>query len=105
MNDSLTSKPRRHATAAERAQWVEQFQQSNLSARDFALQHGLGLSTLQRWLRADPALAVAPSVFTEVKLAATSGRWAAEVQRPDGWIVRLAPEASQALLPHLLRPC
>jgi hypothetical protein len=44
-------------------------------------------------------------VWRELKLDGLPGarHWAAEVVRPDGWIVRIAPNASASLLEELLR--
>lgn len=96
---------------AERRQWVRRYERSGLSRAAFARQHGLGLSTLVRW-QAEHTLPVealpeAPS-FREVPMSAafTSSPWVAEVQRPDGWVVRVSA-ASLPLVEKLLlsRPC
>lgn len=96
---------------AERRQWVRRYERSGLSRASFARQHGLGLSTLGRWQAEHTvpveALAEAPS-FREVHLSPVIGSspWVAEVQRPDGWIVRV----NAAALPWVekllaSRPC
>jgi hypothetical protein len=49
----IMSPVRRHKTAAERAEIIASYERQwrQLSQRDFATQHGIALSTLQRWLR------------------------------------------------------
>jgi hypothetical protein len=97
--------PRRpRSTAAERAQWGRRYQQSGLSQREFARQQAIGLSTLQRWLRETPA-PEPPPVFAEVAWPAVAPRWAVEVVRADGTVLRLTAEVPPAWLPHCLPPC
>jgi hypothetical protein len=95
---------RRHSKPEERRRWARRFYKSRLSQRDFAVRHGLVLSTLQRWLRQEPDTDPAPA-FAEVKLAQFSARWAAEVVRRDGTILRLAHDVPARLLAQLLSPC
>lgn len=48
----LKLKPhRKHLTQAQREQIIHDYHQSHLTQRQFAAQAGLGLSTLQLWLR------------------------------------------------------
>jgi hypothetical protein len=124
MND-FSRRPR--STAAERAVWAQRFFQSGLLLREFAAQHGLKLSTLQRWVASSPGAApgtpgcqknkiisssLAP-VFAQVEWplaagssgSASSSAWAAELFRADGSILRLAHDVSPALLKQLLRAC
>jgi hypothetical protein len=107
--------------------WKRRFLQSGLLLREFAAQHGLKLSTLQRWVASSPGAtlgtpgcdkisssSVAP-LFAEVTLPAgssplsssssSSPLWVAELVRPDGSMLRLAHDASSALLKQLLRAC
>ena len=94
----------KHSSPAERVQWAQRFYQSGLSQREFAAQHRLRLSTLQRWLRQNPLRSPAPS-FAEIKLPRVTSRWALEVIRSDGTVVRVAHDASPALLQNLLAAC
>ena len=100
---------RRHSTAEERAAWLREYERAGLSQVEFAEQHRLGLSTLRRWIaqsrNAADSPAEAPPAWHEVKLPSTVApmRWAAELVRPDGWIVRVAPEASPAWVAEVLR--
>ena len=71
--------------------------------------------TLQRWLarvESDGQPGLPSKVqFTEVKwpapihLADGGCRWAAELCRPSGWIVRLAHDVPSGLVEQLLRVC
>ena len=92
--------PRRpRSSAEERAQWVSQYHSSQVSAREFAQQHGLKEGTLQRWIREEgqPSQACSEATeFQEVRCSAFSsaGAWAAEVVLPGGILVRLGATAS-----------
>lgn len=95
----------------ERGQWVRRFERGGLSRAAFARQHGLSVSTLVRWM-AEHAKPAGPAAdvpaFREVPMSAafTSAPWVAEVQRPDGWVVRVNA-AALPLVEKLLssRPC
>lgn len=105
MNGSSVSARRRpRSSAAERAQWAQRYFQSGLTQREFALQHGLRLSTLQRWVVQQAGCTSTPA-FAELKLPALpgAGSWAAEVVRADGATLRLAHDVTPALLRQLLR--
>jgi hypothetical protein len=126
MNEVLR-RPR--STAAERALWKQRFLQSGLLLREFAAQHRIKLSTLQRWVTFSPGVSTrspggdqinshpAAPVFAEVQwplpagsspfssAASSSPAWAAELVRPDGSTLRLAPDVSAPLLKLLLRAC
>jgi hypothetical protein len=78
-----------------------------LTQRDFAGRHGVGLSTLSKWLRIE-STSVAPFVkFQEVVLPNTPLRYAVEVVSPQGWTVRLQNGSKIETLPQLLQalPC
>ena len=94
----------KHSSPAERAQWTHRFYQSGLSRPEFAARHRLRLSTLQRWLRQNSVPSSAPS-FAEIKLPQVTSRWALEVIRSDGTVVRVAHDASPALVQNLLGAC
>ena len=90
---------------------MRQYLRSGLSQRAFADQHQLGLSSLRKWIaqhagQAGTTVEVAPG-WHEVTLPAAAGprRWAAELVRPDGLLLRLASEASPAWVGALLRSC
>lgn len=73
----------------------------------------MGLSTLRKWIAQDGSQALAgrngKPVWQELKLEGIpcAQRWAAEVVRPDGLVVRVAQDTPSALLDELLRvrPC
>lgn len=100
---------RGRSTPAERAQWRERFARSGLSRREFAAQNHLGLQTLYRWLseKPGPAPRKFKPAFTELQLPMAAGapRWAAEVLRANGSLVRLAHDVPQTLLERLLETC
>lgn len=110
-------RPRRRRTPQQRVELLTQFRRSGLSQRDFVQSHGLGLSTLTKWLRAERLAGVKPperngSVpFEEVNLRPPfrSTGWAAEVVLTDGAVLRLSAQAEAAwgaeLLQALRRPC
>src|SRR5207249_4937616 len=85
---------RRRSTPEQRANVVRRYERLGLSQREFAQRHHLGLSTLRKWI----AQATGPAwsgrngkpVWQELKLDGLSvtTRWAAEVVRPDGLVVR-----------------
>ena len=110
MNDSYASERRRpRSTPEQRANWVRRYERSGLSQRAFAERHHLGLFSLRKWI-VQNAVPVrgdtdARAVWQELKLDALPGvtRWAAEVVRPDGLVVRVAHDTPVALLEELLR--
>jgi transposase-like protein len=94
---SLQRRPR--SSAEERGQWLAQYHCSQLSAREFAKQHGLNDGTLQRWIREERQYAKSSSEtpgFQQVHMTSwvTAGAWVAEVVLPGGIAVRLAATAS-----------
>lgn len=100
---------RHRTTPQERAEWVRRFERSGLTRREFAARHGLGSSTLDRWrAQSSQALASTPPPLREVSLGQVLGpaQWVAEVQRSDGWTVRVRA-AALPLVAALLttRPC
>lgn len=95
---------RPRTTAAERAAWVQRFAGSGLTQRAFAQQHQLGLSTLQKWLtQARCCPGAAPLLWQELPVPMAGGacRWAAELVRPDGLTLRLAPDSPAELVNRL----
>lgn len=94
-----------------------EYRRSGLSQRDFVQTHGLGLSTLTKWLREERRNGVEPAerngsvAFEEVKLSPPfhPAGWAAEVALADGAVLRLSLQAgiawATALLETLRRPC
>lgn len=103
--EALTLQRRPRASAEERAQWVAKYHSSQLSAREFAQEHGLNDGTLQRWIREEgqrnQSGREAP-VFQQVHLSPLlTAAWAAEVMLPGGIAVRLAATASAAWMRSL----
>ena len=98
---------RRRRTSEQRQQLVTRFHRSQLTQRDFAARHGIGLSTLNKWLRLERDAVPAKVKFQEVRLPNPTSRWPIEVVSPQGWIVRLQNSSEVQALPQLLRalPC
>jgi hypothetical protein len=93
--------PYHRTTPTERERWVRQFEASGLSQRDFATRHGMGLSTLGKWLQLEKAVParLASLPWQEVALAAVpSPAWAAEIAFKDGSTLRLGASAADTLL-------
>jgi hypothetical protein len=78
-----------------------------MTQRDFANGHGVGLSTLNKWLRLERNAAPPKMKFKEVGLLNPASRWPVEVVSPQGWIVRLQAGSAVEMLPELLQalPC
>ena len=86
---------------------MTRFHRSQLTQRDFAARHGIGLSTLGKWLQCESKAKLPPVRFQEVRLPTPTSRWPVEVVSPQGWIVRLQNSSEVQALPQLLRalPC
>ena len=86
---------------------LTRFHESELTQRDFANQHGVGLSTLVKWLRVERDAKPSKVKFQEVRLLNPPTRWPVEVVSPQGWIVRLQSGSDLQQLPQLLQalPC
>ena len=78
-----------------------------MTQRDFANSHGVGLSTLVKWLRLEREAVPAKVKFQEVRLPNPASPWPVEVVSPQGWIVRLQNGSDVQMLPELLQalPC
>jgi transposase-like protein len=98
---------RRRWTPTQRQRLLARFHQSRLKQKDFAARHGIGLSTLSKWLRLERDAVPEKVKFQEVRLPNPTPRWPIEVVSPQGWIVRLHNSSELETLPQLLRslPC
>ena len=107
MTSSKDVPVRRRRTPKQRQRLVTRFHRSRLTQRDFAARHGIGLSTLNKWLRLERDVGPAKVSFQEVRLPNPTPRWPIEVVSPQGWIVRLQNSSELQTLPQLLRalPC
>src|SRR5580658_9561888 len=107
MYSSKSGSRRRRWTTKQRQRFLARFHQSQLTQRDFASRHGVGLSTLSKWLRIENE-AVSPSVkFQEMTLPSMPPRYALEVVSPQGWTVRLQNGSEIESLAQVLQslPC
>src|SRR5208283_1837727 len=98
---------RRRWTSEQRQRFLADFHQSEMTQREFANSHGVGLSTLGKWLRDERKVTSPPVKFQEVVLPITPIRYAVEVVSPQGWIVRVQNGSDVECLPELLLalPC
>jgi transposase-like protein len=98
---------RRRWTDKQRQRLLARFHESQLTQRDFAGRHGVGLSTLSKWLRVESETPPQPVKFQEVTLPKMQARYAVEVVSPQGWTVRLQNGSDVQQLPALLQalPC
>lgn len=107
MDTSKTGFGRRRWTSKQRQRLLARFQQSQLTLKQFATRHGVGLSTLSKWLRLEREAVPAKVNFQEVRLPGPASPWPVEVVSPQGWIVRLQNSSDVQQLPQLLQalPC
>jgi len=107
MYASKSGSGRRRWTVKQRQRLLARFHQSHLTQRDFASRHGVGLSTLSKWLRVESEATSPPVKFQEVTLPNMPLRYAVEVVSPQGWTVRLQNSSEIQSLPQLLQalPC
>ncbi len=94
---------RHRFTAQQRQRLVARFHQSQLTRKEFAARHGVGFSTLSKWLQ-DERHAGKPAVsFQEMVMPTAATKWAVEVTSPKGWTVRLNDSSAIPSLPKVLR--
>jgi transposase-like protein len=89
MDTSRTGSGRRRWTSKQRQRLLALFHQNEIRQRDFAIRHGVGLSTLSKWLRLERDAVPAKVKFQEVQLPNPASRWPIEVVSPQGRILRL----------------
>ena len=87
--------PRQYRTRAEKAKLVAAYRHSGLRQRDFALQHGIAPSNIQRWVGQFPASATPahPAALVEVPnlLATQPGPGAYRLHLARGLQLEVAP--------------
>ena len=107
MENTKTGSGRRRWTRMQRQGMLARFHESQLTQSEFATQHGVGLSTLSKWLRLERDSVPAKVAFQEVRLPSPVKHWPIEVVSPQGWVVRLQNSSDVQRLPELLRtlPC
>ena len=107
MEKTKTGSGRRRWTRKQRQGLLARFHESQFTQSEFATQHGVGLSTLSKWLRLERDGVPAKVAFQEVRLPSPVKPWPIEVVSPQGWIVRLQSSTEVEQLPELLRalPC
>jgi len=107
MYSSKSRSRRRRWTTKQRQRLLVRFHESQLTQWDFAGRHGVGLSTLSKWLRVESETPSPPVQFQEVTLPNMPLRYAIEFVSPQGWIVRLQNSSEIETLPQVLQalPC
>jgi len=107
MNYSKSGPGRRRWTDKQRQRLLARFHESQLTQRDVAGRHGVGFSTLSKWLRVESETPSPPVKFQEVKLPNMPLRYQVEVVSPQGWTVRLQSTSEIETLAQLLQalPC
>lgn len=78
MNETMkTTRRRRQFTTEDRRRWMDQYERSGLSVRDFCRDHPLCQSSLSRWLRQRRSATPKPSEagsLVEVRVAPSQVR-------------------------------
>jgi transposase-like protein len=107
MQKAKTGSGRRRWTRKQRKGLLARFHESQFTQSEFAAQHGVGLSTLSKWLRLERDGVPAKVAFQKMQLPSPVKPWPIEVVSPQGWMVRLQNGSDVWLLPELLRtlPC
>ena len=107
METSKSGSGRRRWTSKQRQRLLTRFRRNEMTQRDFANRHGVGLSTLVKWLRLERDTVPPKVKFQEVRLPHPASRWTVEVVSPQGWIVRMQNGSDVQILPQLLQalPC
>ena len=95
---------RRRLTPQQRQRLLARYHQGQLGQREFAARHGVGLSTLGKWLQQERTRGQPSVSFEEVMLPNSPIRWALEIVNPQGWTVRLAQSSDLETLSPLLLP-
>jgi transposase-like protein len=95
---------RHHLTLQQRQRLLARYHRGQLGRREFAARHGVGLSTLGKWLEQERAAGQPSISFKEVMLPNSPMRWALEIVNPQGWTVRLAQSSDLETLCPLLLP-
>jgi transposase-like protein len=103
MDTSKTGTGQRRLTSKQRQRLLAKFHQSQLTQREFATEHAIGMSTLSKWLRLEREASAPKVKFQEVRLPNPARRWPVEVVSPQGWIVRLQNGSDVQMLPSLLQ--
>jgi len=101
----------KESTSEEQAQWVRRYQASGVGLKRFATQHGLRAARLHYWVygkrrKGDGKRGLGAPRFQEVKMPGGwvgAAVWGAEIQLPDGTVVRLGAGTDAAWMASLLR--
>jgi hypothetical protein len=103
MADARIPRQAPRTSRAQRAEILERFHKSGLTAAVFAAREGMSLWTLRRWLAEAKRTTTPEFIFSEIKmppLLAPPSPWAVEVVSARGVTVRCREALS---LPDLIR--
>lgn len=109
MNETMTTKrQRRQFSAEDRRRWMEQYQRSDQSVRDFCRDHALCQSSLSRWLRqrragTDERRQEGSLVEVRVAPARASAAASVKVSLPGGVTMEVASGTDAGWLASVLR--
>lgn len=106
MNET-TTKRRRQFSAEDRGRWIEQYERSGQSVRDFCRDHALCQSSLSRWLRqrrtgTDARRSEGSLVEVRVVPAPTAAAASVRVSLPGGVTMEVASGTDAAWLAGVL---
>ena len=102
-------KPRKSHSPSVRDEYVEQYKESGLSVRQFCQEHGLVRQTFYSWLnlqkvKSNTSTGRAEKNFLPMNVTdIVSGDIYAEVNFPDGKVVRFFQEVDACQIIHLLK--
>lgn len=96
---------RKHRTPAQRKQFLADYRRSGLPQREFAIEAGVGVSTLQLWLRQERhAPRAQPPTFVPVPnlLARTAGSAVYRLRLVSGAVLEIGSDYKREQLEPLL---
>jgi transposase-like protein len=107
MYSSKSGSVRQRRTPEQRQRLLARFHESQMTQRDFAVRHGIGMSTLSKWLRVEVKPKPPRVKFQEIVMPNAPLRYAVEVVSPKGWSVRLQNCSDVESLSQVLQalPC
>ena len=94
---------RRRFTPQQRERLLARLHRSQLTVKQFASRHGVGLSMLSNWLRQERRTGKPAVSFQEVVVPTAATKWAVEVTSPKGWTVLLNDSSAIRSFPKVLR--
>lgn len=109
MNETKTTKRRRQFSAEDRGRWIDQYERSGQSVRDFCRDNPLCQSSLSRWVRQRRAATQKPyqkGSLVEVRVApasVTDSATSVRVRLPGGVTMEVTSGTDAIWLGNVLR--